>query len=81
LFLILCTSRGPAAEVDTEHLFGFTFGSSIGEKGEKELESETTLRAAKGSGTYAALAQQSKPSTRLKVGSAPPPRQFSPTTI
>ena len=27
-----------AADIDTEHLFGFTEGSDIGEAGEKELE-------------------------------------------
>lgn len=27
-------------EVDTEHMFGFTEGSDIGEAGEKELESD-----------------------------------------
>jgi hypothetical protein len=56
--LLLFCAQGRAAEVETEHLFGFTFGTSIGEKGEKELESDTTLRAGKGSGTYGVLAQQ-----------------------
>src|SRR5262249_39169341 len=47
-----------ATEIDTEHLFGFTLGSSIGEKGEKEVESETTARTGKGAGSYFTLAQQ-----------------------
>jgi hypothetical protein len=56
--LLTALNRGHAAEVETEHLFGFTLGSSIGEKGEKELESETTVRAGKGAGTYAAIGQE-----------------------
>jgi hypothetical protein len=47
-----------AGELETEHLFGFTLGSTIGEKGEKEIEGETTARTGKGSGTYAAIAQE-----------------------
>jgi hypothetical protein len=58
MLLASCAQPGYSAEVETEHLFGFTIGSSIGEKGEKELESETTARAGKGTGTYAAVAQQ-----------------------
>jgi len=45
-------------EVDTEHLFGFTIGSDIGEKGEKELENETNTRTGKNGGTYAAVFDQ-----------------------
>ena len=41
-----------AAEVDTEHLFGFTEGSDIGEAGEKELESDTTFRSGKNTGSF-----------------------------
>jgi hypothetical protein len=42
-------------EIDTEHVFGFTEGSDVGEKGEKELESETTGRLGKRIGTYRAI--------------------------
>ena len=31
--------------IDTEHLFGFTIGTDVGEIGEKELESNTLWRA------------------------------------
>jgi hypothetical protein len=34
-----------ADPIDTEHLFGFTIGTDVGEIGEKELESNTLWRA------------------------------------
>jgi hypothetical protein len=40
--------------VDSEHLFGFTEGSDIGSKGERELKNESTLRAGKAAGSFAA---------------------------
>ncbi|MBI3434215.1 MAG: hypothetical protein HY056_03930 [Proteobacteria bacterium] len=43
------------AGIDSEHLFGFTEGSDIGEKGEKELELEAFGRFGKRRGTYAAV--------------------------
>jgi hypothetical protein len=39
-------------EVDTEHMFGFTEGSDIGEAGEKELETDSTGRFGKPGGAY-----------------------------
>jgi hypothetical protein len=45
-------------EIDTEHLFGFTIGSDIGEKDEKEFENETITRTGKNGGTYAAVFDQ-----------------------
>jgi hypothetical protein len=39
-------------EVDTEHMFGFTEGSDIGEAGEKELETDSTGRFGKFGGSY-----------------------------
>src|SRR5260370_6171371 len=39
-------------EVDTEHMFGFTEGSDIGEAGEKELEADSTGRFGKLGGAY-----------------------------
>src|SRR5262244_1530119 len=39
-------------DVDTEHMFVFTEGSDIGEAGEKELESDSTGRFGKLSGSY-----------------------------
>ncbi len=41
-----------AGEVDTEHMFGFTEGSDIGEAGEKELEVDSTGRFRKLDGSY-----------------------------
>jgi hypothetical protein len=41
-----------AADVDTEHMFGFTEGSDIGEAGEKELETDSTGRFGKLGGAY-----------------------------
>jgi hypothetical protein len=41
--------------VDTEHIFGFTMGSDIGEKGEVELEIENVGLIGKRSGTYLAF--------------------------
>jgi len=66
MFVLLasCLTHGAAArdahkdEVDTEHLFGFTIGSDIGEKGEKEFESETLSRTGKNGGSYAAFFEQ-----------------------
>ncbi|ACL55175.1 conserved hypothetical protein [Methylobacterium nodulans ORS 2060] len=54
-FLMSCLLAGPVAaiaheagqaeaEIDSEHLFGFTEGSDIGVPGERELEQETTAR-------------------------------------
>jgi hypothetical protein len=48
-------SGGKADEVDTEHMFGFITGTDIGEVGDKELESETTGRFGKRTGSYTAL--------------------------
>ena len=41
-----------AEPIETEHLFGFTIGSDIGEVGEKELEGSVTGRFSKRTGTY-----------------------------
>src|SRR5829696_6275700 len=41
-------------EVDTEHIFGFTEGSDLGEAGAKELELVSSGRFGKQSGFYAA---------------------------
>src|SRR5262245_1895291 len=52
---ILCTSSAEAAEkTDSEHLFGFTEGSDIGSKGEREFKNENTLRTGKKAGSFAA---------------------------
>ncbi len=50
------SAKSTPQEVDTEHMFGFTEGSEIGEKGETELLSETTGRFGKVSGSYNQIA-------------------------
>jgi hypothetical protein len=51
----LGTSSAKADDrVDSEHLFGFTEGSDIGAKGEREFKSETTLRTGRAAGSYTA---------------------------
>lgn len=42
-------------EIDSEHLFGFTEGSDIGHRGDRELESEFAGRVGKRAGTYRAF--------------------------
>src|SRR5262245_63116700 len=47
-----------ANEVDTEHMFGFITGTDIGQVGDKELESETTGRLGKRTGSYTKTEEQ-----------------------
>jgi hypothetical protein len=57
LALIAVFGPSPAEaedRVDSEHLFGFTEGSDIGSKGEREFKNESTLRAGKAAGSFAA---------------------------
>src|SRR5256885_1892887 len=60
LAALLCPALGQAQEsrrvagIDTEHIFGFTEGSDIGERGEKEVESSMTGRFGK-PGSHVAL--------------------------
>ena len=55
--LALLAGAAPAqAQTDTEHMFGFTEGSDIGGRGERELEIESVGRFARAAGTYRALA-------------------------
>jgi hypothetical protein len=46
-----------AGGIETEHLFGFTLGTDLGDVGEKEIESGTTARVGKRGGFYSALSQ------------------------
>jgi hypothetical protein len=46
------TAAHGAGEVDTEHMFGFTEGSDIGARGEKELETDSTGRFGRATGSY-----------------------------
>jgi hypothetical protein len=54
LAMIPTGARGET--IETEHLFGFTIGSDVGEVGERELEGTVTGRFAKRTGTYDAAA-------------------------
>jgi hypothetical protein len=47
-----------AEKVDTEDLFGFVEGASIGGAGESEVESDTVLRAGKSTGSFRNVASQ-----------------------
>jgi hypothetical protein len=49
------SADGRSSKIDTEHLFGFTAGTDVGEVGEKELENTTVSRLGKIAGSYAAL--------------------------
>ncbi|MDB5532979.1 MAG: hypothetical protein JWO28_1294, partial [Hyphomicrobiales bacterium] len=53
-FLVVDGARA-ADDVDTEHMFGFTEGSEIGDKGTRELELSSFGRLGKTSGRYAAF--------------------------
>jgi hypothetical protein len=50
--LALAPAAAHAQAIETEHLFGFTIGSDVGDVGEKELEGSVTGRFAKRNGTY-----------------------------
>jgi hypothetical protein len=50
--LALSPAAAHAQAIETEHLFGFTIGSDVGDVGEKELEGSVTGRFAKRNGTY-----------------------------
>jgi hypothetical protein len=49
------SSAAMGNDIDSEHLFGFTQGTDIGEKGDKELELEGHGRFGKRWGTYSAV--------------------------
>src|ERR1700719_180528 len=50
LAMIPIGARGET--IETEHLFGFTIGSDVGEVGEREIEGTVTGRFAKQTGSY-----------------------------
>jgi hypothetical protein len=56
LALAIFPTDARSGTIDTEHLFGFTIGSDVGEVGERELEGTVTGRFAKRTGTYNAAA-------------------------
>lgn len=71
----LSPTRGHAEEgFDTEHIFGFMIGSDVGNRGEREFQSQTTGRFGKGGGTYRALEKEVEieivplPNFRIELG-------------
>lgn len=64
-----------AEEIDTEHLFGFMIGTDVGNAGEREFQSQTDGRFAKGGRHYRAIGQELElefvpaPNFRVEVGS------------
>lgn len=54
LVLAIVPIEAGAAPLETEHLFGFTLGSDVGEVGEREIEGSLTGQFGKGTGSYQA---------------------------
>jgi len=52
LALVIIPTAAHTGAIDTEHLFGFTIGSDVGDVGEREIEGSVTGRFAKQNGTY-----------------------------
>lgn len=52
LVLAIISTDARAATIETEHLFGFTIGSDVGDVGEREIEGTVTGRFAKRTGSY-----------------------------
>ena len=71
LALAIAPTGARTAPIDTEHLFGFTIGSDVGEVGEREVESSATGRFGKQTGTYNAasgtLSLESVPLANLRT--------------
>lgn len=57
-FATLLPACAGAQEIDTEHLFGFTIGTDVGNLGEREFQSQTTGRFSKAAGGYGAIHQE-----------------------
>ena len=58
LCLLLQPACAHAEDIDTEHIYGFMIGADVGERGEREFQSETTGRFSKDGGSYRALGQE-----------------------
>src|SRR5262249_927622 len=56
--LALLPAGARAEGIDTEHIYGFMIGTDVGERGEREFQSETTGRFARQGGSYQAVWQQ-----------------------
>ena len=58
-FCLLLPLAGARADgIDTEHIYGFMIGTDVGERGEREFQSETTGRFSKNGGGYQAYGQE-----------------------
>jgi hypothetical protein len=55
IVLSLVPADARAEPIETEHLFGFTIGTDVGEVGERELEGSATGRFGKRTGAYDAV--------------------------
>jgi hypothetical protein len=58
LFVRADDAKTRTNELDTEHLFGFVEGADIGSKGETEFVIDSSLRASKSAGSFAATASE-----------------------
>ena len=58
LCLALQPAPGRTEGIDTEHIYGFMIGTDVGERGEREFQTETTGRFSRQAGTYQAVGQQ-----------------------
>ncbi len=47
-----------AEDIDTEHIFAFMIGTDVGNRGEREFQTQTTGRFARDGGRYRAVGQQ-----------------------
>jgi len=56
LVLALIPTGGHSEPIETEHLFGFTIGSDVGDVGDREIEGSVAGRFAKQAGRYDAAA-------------------------
>lgn len=57
--LLLLPAAARAEEgIDSEHIYGFMIGTDVGERGEREFQSETTGRLSKDGGSYKAFGQE-----------------------
>lgn len=72
--LAAMTNVARAEDIETEHLFGFTTGTSVNDAGEREIESEITDRFGKQAGSYNALSQTYEakitPVDNFRIGAA-----------
>lgn len=58
LYLVLQPAPGRAEGIDSEHIYAFMIGTDVGDRGEREFQTETTGRFSKQAGTYQAVGQQ-----------------------